>query len=234
MYVIIAGGGIAGSSLAAALVERDHDVVVIDTNPEACEALYARTGAVTVCGPATEIATLEEAGIDRADCAIGALYRDADNLTFAVLARAHGVEQIVVKMRDPAYEAVYRSAGVSTICDMIGLFRGRVLAAVEEPGLEVLAPLEGGQAHLVMAEAPHDWPEAGVRVAELARQGAFARDCVLAGILPADGERIVLPRGGDRVRPGDRLFLVVHKEQAGAVARLLRPGAAGRLAPSPA
>jgi len=221
MYVIIAGGGIAGSTLAAELVARDHDVVVIDMSPQACEALYARTGAVTICGPATEVTTLEEAGIDRADMVIGALYRDADNLTFALLAHSRGVGQIVAKMRDPAYEEVYRVAGVTTVCDMIGMLRRRVLTAIEAPGMHILAPLEAGQAHLVMFDIPESWPTDGVTVAELAREGVFATGCVLTGILSEREERIVLPRGNDVVRPGDRLFVVAHPEQARVIAHAL-------------
>ncbi len=222
MYVIIAGGGIAGSALATELVARDHDVVVIDTNAAACEALYARTGVVTVCGPATEIATLEEAGVDRADIAIGALYRDADNLTFSILAHSRGVEQIMVKMRDPAYEEVYRVAGVTTICDMIGMLRRRVMTTIDEPGMHLLTRLGEGKAHLVMYDVPREWPADGVSVAALARDGVFAHGCVLAGILSEGEEHIVLPRGGDVVRPGDRLFVVARPEQARVIARALQ------------
>ncbi len=222
MYVIIAGGGIAGSTLAADLVACDHDVVVIDMSSQACEALYARTGAVTICGPATEIATLEEAGIDRADAAIGAMYRDADNLTFALLAHSRGVTQVVAKMRDPAYEEVYRVAGVTTVCDMIGMLRRRVMAAIEAPGMHVLAPLEGGQAHLVMFDIPESWPAEGVTVAALAKEKPFASGCVITGILSEREERIVMPRGNDRIERGDRIFVVAHPEQARAIAHALQ------------
>jgi len=226
MYVIIAGGGIAGSTLAAELVACDHDVVVIDMDPQACEALYARTGAVTICGPATEISTLEEAGIDRADVAIGAMYRDADNLTFGLLAHSRGVGQIIAKMRNPAYEEVYRVAGVTTVCDMIGMLRRRVMATIEAPGMHVLAPLQAGEAHLVMFDIPESWPAEGVSAATLAKEKPFATGCVITGILSERTERIVLPRGNERVERGDRLFVVAHPEQARAIAHALEQEAA--------
>ncbi len=134
MYIVIGGGGIAGGALARDLIDRKHSVVVIDPNREACEALYAQTGAVTVTGSALDINVLDEAGIGRADVAIGAMYRDVDNLTFALLARSRQVPQVIVKMRDPAYRDAFLAAGVTTICDVVGMFRDRVNAALDTEG----------------------------------------------------------------------------------------------------
>jgi trk system potassium uptake protein len=62
MYILIAGGGIAGSALSKALSERKHDVVVIDRDKERCEQLYAATGVITINGNCTDLATLKAAG----------------------------------------------------------------------------------------------------------------------------------------------------------------------------
>jgi trk/ktr system potassium uptake protein len=96
MYILIAGGGIAGSGLAQALSERKHDVVVIDRDKERCEQLYAATGVITINGNCSDLSTLKAAGIEKADTAIGALYRDSDNLTFAILAKSFQVPRVMV------------------------------------------------------------------------------------------------------------------------------------------
>lgn len=132
MYIVIGGGGIAGSALAQALVDLQHDVVVIEPNKEACEALYAETGAVTVNGSATDMRTLKEAGAEKADAAIGCMYRDADNMSFALLARSLGVPHIIAKMRDPNYQVAFEAAGVNYICDIIAMLKMEVLADLEK------------------------------------------------------------------------------------------------------
>ena len=65
MYIMIGGGGFIGKGITKELVELRHDVVVIDNDPEACEDIYAKYGAITIQGNATELETLESAGIDK-------------------------------------------------------------------------------------------------------------------------------------------------------------------------
>ena len=221
MYIVIGGGGIAGSAIASELVNRKHDVVVIDIDRKACEDLYAKTGAVAVNGMATEINSLKEAGIDRADVAIGALYRDVDNLTFALLAHSFGVPKIIVKMRDPAYEEAYRVAGVTAICDMIGMVRTRVLAEIEASRIKVIAPLHRGKAQLAMFQVPASWPKEGISIERLSRNKVFTGDCVFTGILNENSEKIVLPRGDDRVFPGDKVFIVARVKTLKGISRFL-------------
>jgi len=132
MYIVIGGGGIAGTVLARALIDMKHDVVVIDPDREVCESLYADSGAVTVNGSATDIKTLKEAGMEKADVAIACMYKDADNMSFCLLARSLGVPRIITKMRDPDYEAAFRAAGVDFICDMIAILKKEVLADLQK------------------------------------------------------------------------------------------------------
>ena len=75
MYVVIAGGGVGGAHVGQMLANRKDDVVIIEQDRARCEKLYAETGIITINGGATDILTLKEAGIEKADVAIGTLYR---------------------------------------------------------------------------------------------------------------------------------------------------------------
>ncbi|MBN2332830.1 MAG: TrkA family potassium uptake protein [Deltaproteobacteria bacterium] len=212
MYIIIAGGGISATSLANVLAHRKDDVVIIEKDRERCEQMYAETGMVTINGSATDIGTLKEAGIEKAAVAIGALYRDSDNLTFAILARSFQVPRIMVKMRDPAYVAAFEQAGVTTICNMNELFQNKIMMELENPDVRIVTHLGGVSTQLIMIRYPEYADPAGITIQDLSTQGVFAKDCVFAGILNEKTEKIVMPRGHDKVFPGDRLFLVVDQE----------------------
>ena len=95
MYIVIAGGGAVGQSLARALIAHKHDVVVVDQDRGVCEGIAARTGALVRLGNATDIEVLEEAGLNKADVAVAATPHDADNLAFGVLARYFGVPRVM-------------------------------------------------------------------------------------------------------------------------------------------
>ncbi len=55
MYIIIAGVGFIGKTLAKQLVEQKHDVVVIESVIETCEEIYAKYAAVTLHGNLTDL-----------------------------------------------------------------------------------------------------------------------------------------------------------------------------------
>lgn len=132
MYIIIAGGGIIGGNLAQKLVQLKHDVVVIDLDTQACEAVYAKYGAVTINGNATELEVLESAGIARCDVAVAVMRRDSNNLEFALLAKHYAVSQIIVRMNNPKYEDVYKSVGVHDIARTTGLLIDQIMVNIPE------------------------------------------------------------------------------------------------------
>jgi len=221
MYIIVAGGGIAGSTISKRLLDRKHDVVVIDWDREKCEELYAHLGVVTVHGDAKNIEVLQEAGIERADAALAALYKDEDNLTFALLAHSMHVPRIIVKMRDPAYRQAYHMAGASSICDMNSMFTNKVLTELESPKIKVITEIEHGEAQLIMFELPKSLPSKGIKVQDMVKDPAFAKDCVFAGVIDERTEKIVVPRGSDRLYPGNKVFMVIGNQGIRAIERYL-------------
>ena len=91
MYIVIAGGGEMGGELARAL-EKTHDVVVIDRNPQARER-FASWDVKVVVGGATDPDTLREAGVDRADLFVASTDSDEINLLASLLAKGLGAKE---------------------------------------------------------------------------------------------------------------------------------------------
>lgn len=221
MYVVIAGGGVGGSHVGQMLANRKDDVVIIDQDQSRCEKLYAETGIVTINGGATDILTLKEAGIERADVAIGTLYHDSDNLAFALLAHSLGVPKIMAKMRHPDYAEAYKFAGVTTICNMIELFQNKVIMELENPDIQIISQIKIDTL-LVMAKFPASSSVEGISIRKLSQHHAFSHNCVFAGILNEKTEKIIMPRGDDLIFPGDRIFLVVNRQQIPGISHFLR------------
>jgi trk system potassium uptake protein TrkA len=207
MYVVIAGGGLLGGSLARRLVENRHDVVVVEREKPVCEQIASRIGALAIHGVATNLDVLDDAGIEKADVAVGALPNDADNLAFALLARNFDVPRIMARMRNPRYEAAYKLAGVTTAINVSGLFVNQLVLQIEQPALRQVATFGGGKAAIVVATVPDGALVHGKTVKDIAQSKNFPEECVIAGIYRKEAEEFIFPRGGIPVLCGDQVFL---------------------------
>jgi len=208
MRIVVAGAGVTGRRLVGQLVTGRHDLVVIDLNRELCEAVSAEYGVPALSGNATDIATLEQAELHRADVAVALMRASADNLAFALLARGAGVKRIIARMPNPKYRAAYESAGVTSILDVAGLFLDRLVFEIERPPVQQVAALEGGQGAVVWITVGKGSSGAGRPLEELRQDRRFPHGCVVAGLIRENTDRLLFPTARDRLLPGDRVLLV--------------------------
>lgn len=221
MYIVIAGGGVVGRTLVQNLVDKKHNLVLIDKDLEVCESIYSNYGVLTICGSATRIDILEEAGIRQGDVAVGVMREDADNLAFSLLARNFGVEQIMVRMRDPAYESAYRMAGATTIAGIIDLLVYRFVVDIEQPEIERIVSLKEGRAEISIVTLPGQARCSGMAISEIVSQERFPRECVIAGIFDEEKNMLIIPRGDQRIYGNNRIFLVASRENIKRAAEYL-------------
>jgi trk system potassium uptake protein TrkA len=222
MYVVIGGAGMVGGTLARRLVRNRHDVVIVDSDRNVCEQMTKRVGVLAVHGTATDIEVLDEAGIEKAEVAIGALPRDADNLAFTILARNSDVPRIIARMRDPRYDTAYKMAGVTRTLDIGGLFVDQLVLEIEQPTLRQVATFGRGKATVVVATIPDGGRVDGQTVSEVAQNSKFPEECVIAGIYRVADEQFIIPRGGIELRAGDQVFLTAATENARKAAEFLQ------------
>ena len=222
MYVIVAGGGLLGQGVAQGLAEGRHDVVVIERDRAVCEQLSSRMGVLAVNGAATDVLILEEAGVRKADVAVGALPSDADNLSFGVLARSFEVPRVLVRMRDPQYADAYKLAGVYRAMNISGIFVSQLVLEIEQPSVRQVATFGAGKASIVVLTIPRDAAVHDMTVADIAVSPEFPNNCVIAGIFRAEADEFVFPRGKAVVRSGDQVFLAAPTENVRAAVRFLR------------
>lgn len=211
MYIIIAGGGIAGRNLTKSLVQK-HDVIVIEKEQSVAEKIYSRYGAVTVLGSATRIDILKEAGIKKCDVAIAVMRDDADNLSFSLLAKNFGVEKILVRMREPEYENAYQMAGATNIAATMELIVDRFITDIEEPDVRKVASLGDGKAEVSILTIPPESRISGMKISEIVSQKNFPENCVIAGIFDKAQDRYIVPRGNREIFAGNQVFLVASKD----------------------
>ncbi|HEY7151399.1 MAG TPA: NAD-binding protein, partial [Solirubrobacterales bacterium] len=94
MFILIAGGGRVGSSLARSMLRDGHTVSCLDEDSEAharleigLESSWEDAGGQFTVGTALEIEALQEAGIEQADAFVAATDGDNTNIVIAQIAK---------------------------------------------------------------------------------------------------------------------------------------------------
>ena len=208
MYVIVAGGGMIGGTLVRKLIGSQHDVVLIEQDKQLCESLYAETGVVAIRGSASDIGVLNEAKIDKADVCVATTASDADNLAVTILAKSCGVPQLIVRMRDPAYEKAYRVAGANTILRVTDLLVNQMVFEIEKPDVQRITTIGSGKAAIFRMLVPKAARMSGKRVKDIVSSRKFPSQCVFIAVYSHTSGEFTIPGGDQVIEEGDELFMI--------------------------
>src|SRR3954471_12278013 len=137
MYVLIAGGGKVGSNLARTLIRAGHEVTLIEQRDSRFEVLEAELEHQVHRGDATELFTLERAGIKRPpDVVVAVTGDDEDNVVICQLARdRYGVETTIARVNDPRNQPYFDLLGISPTVSATASIMGLIEHEVPEHGL---------------------------------------------------------------------------------------------------
>ena len=103
MNIIIVGCGKVGYTLVEQLGNEDHDIVVIDENPERVQNITDNLDAMGIVGNGINHRTLIDAGIATADLLIAVTGDDEKNLLCCIIAKKTGHCKTIARVRNPIY-----------------------------------------------------------------------------------------------------------------------------------
>lgn len=119
MNIIIMGCGRVGSALAHQLSVEQHDVCVLDRDPESFDQLPASFPGRRLVGNGYNRHLLEEAGLADADAFVAVTSSDNTNIVGARIAKEdYRVPQVVARIYDPRRADIYRELGIPTVASV--------------------------------------------------------------------------------------------------------------------
>lgn len=223
MKVIIIGGGQIGAYLAGLLIERGHEIKVIESRgtripvlkrdlPEEC----------VVFANGTDPKVLEAAGIRGADVVAAVTGADETNLVVSTLARMeYGVRRVVGRVNNPRNAWLFNGTmGVDAALNQADLMARLVAEEMTLGDMMTLLKLHGGRYSLVeQIVAP-----ASAAAGKALRDIRLPVECVLVAVLRE--AELLLPRGDTVLLPNDKIMAIAQTSGLQALADLLEPAAA--------
>jgi trk system potassium uptake protein TrkA len=150
--VVIAGGGSVGTSIALDLIDRHHDVTLLEQLATTADRLKSQLPGVTVmAADACEYASLAIAVVRSADVMFAATGDDEDNLVISWLAKQEfGVPRVISRINNARNEWLFNESwGVDVSVSTPALITSLVDEAVEVGAIIQLMTLAHGRMRLI-------------------------------------------------------------------------------------
>jgi trk system potassium uptake protein TrkA len=218
MRVLVAGTGVWGAYIADHLVERGHEVVVVEQDAASARRARASGGRTVIHGDACEPSVLDQVGLRSVDTVVAATGDDEDNLVISLLAKRLGsVPRVVARVNNPKNTWLFTADwGVDTAVSAPAVLTHLLDAAV---GVQDVVTLLRSGPHapvaLVEVTLDEDAPVVGRRVAEL----DLPEGAVVVAVIRAEQ---VLPGGGAGVlEAGDEVLAVTSLDVEPALRQAL-------------
>jgi trk system potassium uptake protein TrkA len=167
-YIIIAGAGKVGWNLARELLEKGHEVTLIENDRNRYTTVEQELEHNIQYGDASELWVLERAGISRADMVIAVTGDDEDNLLICQVAREkYMVDQIIARVNNPRNREWFDLLGIKPSVSATDLILRLIEHEVPEYGLVHLLDLPEERLEIIEMQLESDSKVAGVKVGEL-------------------------------------------------------------------
>src|SRR3990170_8216945 len=168
MYVIVVGAGKVGWNLARELLEKGHEVTLLENTRRRYETVEQELEHSIQYGDATELWVLERAGISRADMVIAVTGDDEDNMLICQVAKEkYLVDRIIARVNNPRNRQWFELLGVKPYVYATDLILRVLEHEVPEYGLVHLLDLPEERLEIIEILLGEDSRVVGRRVSDL-------------------------------------------------------------------
>ena len=168
MYMLVVGAGKVGWNLTRELLEKSHEVTLIEANRRRYLTVEQELEHNVSYGDASELWVLERAGIQRADMVIAVTGDDEDNMLICQVAKEkYEVERIIARINNPRNRAHFDLLGIKPSVSATDLILRLLEHEVPEYGLVHLLDLQEEQLEIIEMLLGQDCGVTGRRVGDL-------------------------------------------------------------------
>ncbi len=168
MYVIVVGAGKVGWNLGRELLEKGHEVTLIENGRDRYTAVEQELEHNVQYGDASELWVLERAGIARADMVIAVTGDDEDNMLICQVAKEkYMVEQVIARVNNPRNREWFDLLGISPVVSATDLILRLIEHEVPKYGLVHLLDLPQERLEIIELLLSETSPVTGRRVGDL-------------------------------------------------------------------
>lgn len=231
MKVVIIGAGRRGLRLASHLIEERAQVVFIDSSSESCFQAQQKLDCLAVCGSATDIDCLREAGCESADAVISVTESDETNLVSCGLVSSQfpQVKKTIATIRSASYLGLNKLdnaiLGISHIVNPEQEAAERIIGIIDTGVFRGFAYFADAEFLMFTRRITKDGPFAGKTLVDIKREmpGSY----VFMGIRRKG--KVFTPYGPTIIREGDDVVILVDEDEDSGILQTITDKQEGAL-----
>jgi trk system potassium uptake protein TrkA len=226
--MLIVGGGKVGWNLARELIDKGHEVTLIEADRERFLTVEQELEHRVLYGDASELWVLERAGIARAAMVIAVTGDDEDNLLICQVAKdKYGVDRVIARVNNPRNRQHFELLGVKPYVSATDLILRLIEREVPRYGLVHLLDLADARIEIIDLMVGEKSQVVGRRLDEL----EMPKGSLLISVM-RDGRGFV-PMPDTVLVPGDEVLAVLDPAIEEELTRYLglEEGTADRTSP---
>lgn len=216
MKIIIVGCGKIGTTLAEQLSYEQHDLVVIDTNPQKIQQLSENIDVMGITGNGSSVNVLSEAGIEDAHMLIAVTGSDELNLLCCVIAKKVSTCNTIARVRNPIYNKernfIRKSLGISMIINPELSAATEISRLLRFPSAIKLDTFAKGRVEILKFKLLPEFHLDGLSIMQMTEK--LKCDILICGV--ERGEEVFIPSGNFILHNQDLISIVASTKNSSA------------------
>ena len=214
MYIIIAGCGKVGGTLAEQLSREGHDITVIDQRPGVIQHVTNVADVRGLVGNGASYNIQKDAGIEKADLLIAVTNADEVNLLCCLVAKKAGGCQTIARVRNPVYyqevQHIKEELGLSLIINPEGAAALEMARLLRFPSAIDIDTFARGRIELLRFRIDEENPLCDQQIKSL----SVLSQCEVLICVVERENQIMIPGGESRLRANDTISIVASPKNA--------------------
>lgn len=215
MHIVISGAGEVGSFLAAKLVSENHNIVLIDSDPERIANVGGKYDLLALVGNGSSPHVLEKASINAADMFIAVTNHDEVNIVASMVASRYGVPRIITRVSNEEYFAPHHglhqeALGIDLVVNPEKLCADELTRLLMARELIESQTFADGLVQLVGFEVEEGNPLIDHTLADLAGHPGVQH---VRLVVIERNQQSIIPHGDELILAGDHLYVMGAVEQ---------------------
>ncbi|MDD3374169.1 MAG: Trk system potassium transporter TrkA [Candidatus Omnitrophica bacterium] len=227
MKITIVGAGIIGSNLAKDLSDQNHEVYVVEKNPEIAAKANEKLDAKVIVGEGSDPEILKQAGVESADLVIAVTASDETNFVVCSLADAYGAKKKIARIRNlPLSQALnkfgYSRFSIDEIINPEQVAAEQTVKIVMAPGSHEVADFGDGKILLRSFVVLENSPLCNAKIEDFRNDDSPWPFLIIA--VKRDNS-VVIPKGDIVIQKADRIYVLLPAASLGEFLAFVNPDA---------